>query len=127
MTYIKPEQSVMNAFSIRFERLTNQYDPKATNKDLGKLFGVSSTTIFKWKRAQAMPKMENACLIALQYDACVEWLLTGRGKQRPIQSLSELDLIMEALPPDAQARVLDSARAFLALHQQSLSQSPPAV
>lgn len=118
MTYNKPEQSVIDEFATRLQSLVKAHDPDDSFDTLGKHFGISSPGFQKWFKGQSMPKMENACLIALRYQVCVEWLLTGRGDMKIKSSESELDKVMALLPMEAQAKVVENARAYLALQQQ---------
>lgn len=119
MRIIGEDTKIMEGFSKRFVKLTKDNDPTLSNVELGKSLAVSSTTIFKWKNAQAMPKMANASLIALRYRVTIDWLLTGRKARSPAKpGQEELALIIDALSPDNLERVLDSARAFQALEKQ---------
>jgi transcriptional regulator with XRE-family HTH domain len=110
---------VMQEFARRFSRLAKENDPDLSNQALGKQFGVSSTTIFKWKNAQAMPSMPHACLIALRYRISVDWLLTGRTTPTGAEDhYKELSVIIDSLSPENFDRVLEAARAFQALEKQ---------
>ena len=108
------DTKIMQDFSARFLRLSRDNDQGLSNAEIGKLFAVSSTTVFKWKNAQSMPKIANACLIAIRYKVNVHWLLTGEDGP---DGEMEVHSIMEALSPGNQERVLESARAFQALEK----------
>lgn len=123
MTKTADELKVIKGFAERFRRLAAENDPGMSNKALGRQFGVSDTSVFKWKNAQAMPNMSNACLIALRYRVTVEWLLTGRQDPSGAPSShKELSAIIDALSPENLQRVLEAAKAFQALEKQTSSQ-----
>jgi transcriptional regulator with XRE-family HTH domain len=110
---------ILVGFSSRFARLARTHDEGLSNAALGKLFGVSSTTVFKWKNARMMPNLENACLIALRYQVGVDWLLTGRASPAPeATGYAELKVILPNLSPESLDAFLKTARAFAALEQE---------
>lgn len=113
MGHMKPDKRVMREFSERFTDLADKHDPDLSNKELGKVFGVSDTSVFKWKKAESMPKIANAALIAIRYNVSIDWLLTGRSHQ------SESDINVEAalngLSKENRQRILDIVRSIQAL------------
>lgn len=111
--------AIMEGFANRFTALSRQYDSGLSQKELGGVFSVSSTAIFKWKNGQAMPDIANASLIAKRYKVSVDWLLTGRKPATDIgDSYRELALIIDEMSPENFNRVLETAKAFLALEKQ---------
>lgn len=59
---------------------------------LARTFNVSIATVSNWRHGQKCPAMENALLIAVKLDVCVEWLLTGRGPVSPFNRTGNKDL-----------------------------------
>ena len=49
------------------------------NQQIGKLLGVSSTSIFHYKNGEKIPSIENAIIQCKKLDVSLEWLMTGRG------------------------------------------------
>jgi len=122
MTYVKPDLKIMMDFSDRFSRLVEDHadDGHLNQNEVGKLFGVSGPMVHKWRRAKSMPKMANACLIALRYQVAVEWLMTGRGDKVIKQDgESEIISILRELSPSTQSRILENALAYQALEQKT--------
>lgn len=115
------KHEIIKGFAARFTKLTKVNDPGLSNAELGKVFGVSSTTIFKWKNAQVMPDMANAGLIATRYNVTVDWLLTGRKQAVPV-IFKELEKTINSLTPENYARVLEAAKAYQALERQKDSE-----
>lgn len=58
---------------------------------LARTFNVSIATVSNWRHGQKCPAMENALLIAVKLDVCVEWLLTGRGPVTPSSAVITKD------------------------------------
>lgn len=56
---------------------------KYTNDALGTVFAVSGATISNWRNGIKLPDIDHAVDIALKFNVCVEWLLTGRGPRAP--------------------------------------------
>lgn len=78
-------------------------------KELGKAFGVSGTMVWNYLHGEKLPGMTNARVIAMKLGVCVEWLLTGRGPQRP-GDMPEGCLDISPLSPDAQEALRTMAR-----------------
>lgn len=57
-------------------------------KKLGKIFGVSGTTVHYWRTGEKMPDMPHAMVVAARLAVNVEWLLTNRGAMRIREGIS---------------------------------------
>ena len=67
-------------FSSRINKAIEEKGLKnVTQKELGKLFGVSGTMAWNYKNGEKLPSMETAINIAKSLDISLEWLMTGRG------------------------------------------------
>lgn len=52
---------------------------KYTNVELGRYFGVSSVTAYKYKTGEKLPGMENAVIFANKLEVSLDWLLANKG------------------------------------------------
>ncbi|HIN57429.1 MAG TPA: helix-turn-helix domain-containing protein [Acinetobacter pittii] len=54
---------------------------KLTQKDLGKLLGLSDVSVLKWENETNTPKLENMHELALALDTTVEYLMYGKTSE----------------------------------------------
>jgi len=93
------KETVLIEFSQRFQRLMNEKGwSKRTREQVGKNLGVSGPAVTYWWNGDRLPTMAQALTIAMTFNCCVEWLLTGRGPMRPMPI--ENDLLDVSLLPD---------------------------
>jgi DNA-binding XRE family transcriptional regulator len=105
-------------FGQRFTSLVEGMDVghgKKTLKRVATLLKVSTTTVHDWMKGKKLPGMDSAIRLAMFFNVCVEWLLTGRGPKAPGPSDdggngSHIDL--SALPPGARAAFEEAFRAL---------------
>jgi hypothetical protein len=76
-------------FGKRFNQLCDEQGipPKGKNRQkiVGIRFSVTQQGARKWLEGEGFPEMEKAIEIAISFNVCVEWLLTGRGPKRVAQ------------------------------------------
>lgn len=70
-------------FARRFKEACKAAGLPATQKELGKVFGVSGVMVNYYRNGEKLPSMERAIEMAEILGVCVEWLLTGRGPRTP--------------------------------------------
>jgi|688.fasta_scaffold24071_8 hypothetical protein len=90
-------------FSQRFRRLLNE-EGRAHHRreDIGKQLGVKGPAVTYWWNGDRLPTMQQAIAISMEFNCCVEWLLTGRGPMRP-QPISNDCLDISLLPDEEKA------------------------
>lgn len=98
-------------FSERFQRALEESDVRdKPQKEQGKEFGVSGTTIHYWLNAKKIPDMAHASLVAKRLGVNLEWLLTGRGAMRIREGISSegvrLLAAFEGLPQKERGEIL---------------------
>ena len=52
-----------------------------TRKDLGKMLGLSSSTMGSWKSRNIFPPIETICKIADFFNVSIDWLVTGKNSK----------------------------------------------
>lgn len=71
-------------FSKRFNELLAERGWDAIpDIELSKKLRRSNTTVWNWKNGIKLPSLDTAIDLAIFFDVCVDWLLTGRGDKRP--------------------------------------------
>jgi transcriptional regulator with XRE-family HTH domain len=90
-------------FSQRFRRLLNEQGcANHRREDIGKQLGVKGPAVTYWWNGDRLPTMQQAIAISIEFNCCVEWLLTGRGSMRP-QPLENDCLDISLLPDNEKA------------------------
>jgi DNA-binding XRE family transcriptional regulator len=112
-------------FSERFVRALGESDLREmTQKEQGKAFGVSGTTVHFWSAAKKMPDMPHAGVVAKTLGINIEWLLTGRGPMRLRDDISSQGIKLlsafEGLPDKERGEVL----AYVAFVVDRLGDKP---
>lgn len=78
---------LLTEFAERFESLLKERGwHRLTDKELALKFGKSNTAIWNWRNAVKLPSLATAINLAIHFDVCVDWLLTGRGNKHPSQT-----------------------------------------
>lgn len=98
------------AFSKRFIRACKEAGLPDNQVDLGKCFGVSGPMIHAYRSGDKLPSMDTALKIAHGTGVCVEWLLTGRGDIRPVESSYSAEILdiaqqLTRMPPKGRRAV----------------------
>ena len=70
-------------FAARFRQACREAQAPQTLEALGRWLGVSKAMAWNYRTGEKLPSMDKAIEIATKFNVCVEWLLTGRGPQRP--------------------------------------------
>lgn len=70
-------------FGDRLYAILRERGMSTTQKDVGKLCGVSGPQAYKYKTGQKLPTTERVTEIALRLGVTADWLLTGRGPKYP--------------------------------------------
>jgi len=77
------------------------------------LIGKHQTAATKWKKG-GYPSMTNTVALAKELGVCVEWLLTGNGDKRPLESdQDDLQAVIDAwgyMSEDLRGEVVGAAR-----------------
>jgi hypothetical protein len=80
---------------------------------LAKKLQMSQGSIQRWVRGTGLPTLETTVQLSAMTGCCVEWLLTGRGPERPLDPgspLGELMALFQAVSDEGQAEILKFAR-----------------
>jgi len=98
------------AFAKRFSKACKEAGLPEKQEDLGKCFGVSGPMIHAYRSGDKLPSMGTALKIAHGAGVCVEWLLTGRGDMRPIESSYSAEILeiaqqLTMMPPKGRRAV----------------------
>jgi transcriptional regulator with XRE-family HTH domain len=79
-------------FSKRFnELLAERGWDSLPDIELSKKLRRSNTTVWNWKNGIKLPSLDTAIDLAIFFDVCVDWLLTGRGDKHPGASSGSSD------------------------------------
>jgi DNA-binding XRE family transcriptional regulator len=86
-------------FAARFRELCEGKELPWTQQAVAKFIHKSTATAWNYMNGVKLPSMENAIDLALRFNCCVEWLLTGRGPKRPggEQLPPEIAQVVEAM------------------------------
>lgn len=99
---------LMGAFGEKFPGLPT------TQKSVGKQLGIDQSDLSRYKTGDRLPTLERSITLATELEVSVEWLLTGRGPRKPLQTLppgiEELLDFWDKLPPEAQRDVIGYAK-----------------
>ena len=91
------------AFAHRFaECLRDLGMDRLSQSELGAKLGVTQGMAGRYLKGKDKPKGRNLEEMAILFDVCQEWLLTGRGPKRPGRSEDDV-LDMAGLRPDQKA------------------------
>lgn len=101
-------------FRDRFNKALDAVDkkdlPKKTQKAVGEFFGVTEIGARHWLKGEKLPSIKNAVYIAEKTGFSVEWLLTGRGDERPVNftvTIGEIAKLSATLSPARQKIVVN--------------------
>jgi len=98
------------------EALSDQGHTEETGRTryLVEITGLSSQSARNWLSGKDLPRLNNALLLAINLDVCVEWLYTRRGPKKPL-SASALAFIekVDRLPPIERGHLEAVANSFV--------------
>ena len=109
---IRPMSTEKALFSERFRQaLSASRYADYSNEKFGGVLGVTKQAISQWKRGDAIPGIATAIELAKALDVSIDWLLTGRGPMRVIESKMDpntqlLVVAFENLSHEAKKEVL---------------------
>lgn len=89
-------------FALRFKKACRM-DPRAPKSQggLGKYIGVSPPMIHAWRHGYKLPSTDTGIKIAVKLGVSFEWLMTGRGPEKPATDKTEGPLQeINSLTPD---------------------------
>ncbi|MCP5158514.1 MAG: hypothetical protein H6975_03700 [Gammaproteobacteria bacterium] len=89
-------------FAVRLQHACRETQAPDTMVALGRYLGVSTTMAWNYWTGEKLPSMEKAIEISIKLGICVEWLLTGRGPQRPLKPADQM-IDVSDLPAEARA------------------------
>ena len=84
------DQKRYDEFSQRFRQaIVERGWEKKRREDVGKIMGVTGPAVTYWWNGNRLPTIDQAIVIGMQLNCCVEWLLTGRGPMRPLPAADD--------------------------------------
>lgn len=92
----------MNSMPVRIRRARTS--ASMTQADIARRLGVSRSAVTQWERSNGTaPSVEHLLQLACETGVCFEWLATGRGNWRPVESaLDTAALLIQDFASDEQ-------------------------
>lgn len=115
-----PKQAETRELWARFlSAIADLKHPKSIDQTvLGREFGVGQTMVSEYKRGKKNPSLDVARRMAAYGEMCLEYLLTGKGPQRPWGEMDDdfkrLVELWQALDDHHRRELLSVADAFYA-------------
>lgn len=93
----------------RIKAARERLDPKPTQADIGKFFGVTDKAVSAWERDDTIPELDKIAKLAKRLQVPCLWLLEGSG---PPPAPDALEVAIERLHPAERAVVAATVNAL---------------